>query len=225
MRAPDRVEVMERLRQIVAAFRATAAADPRFVPLVVGAALLGAAVPVVVLGLVLSQWIAGAVLGVLLGLLAGLVVFGRRATAAQIRAIEGQPGAAAAVLQTMRGQWFVTPAVAVTGKAAMVHRVVGRCGVVLVAEGPGAAPAQLVRKESQRLRRAVGAEVPVTTVVVGDGEGQVPLGRLALHLARLPRKLKRRKVADVARRLDALAGTRVPIPKGPLPRIPKRRLR
>ena len=51
-------------------------------------------------------------LGVLLGLTAAMFLFGRFAQSAQYATIAGQPGAAAAILQSMRGGWTVTPAVA-----------------------------------------------------------------------------------------------------------------
>ena len=51
-------------------------------------------------------------LGIMGGLLGALIVFGRFAQSAQYATIEGQPGAAAAILQSMRGGWSVSPAVA-----------------------------------------------------------------------------------------------------------------
>jgi hypothetical protein len=217
---------MRRLGQLWQAFRATADADARFVPLFIAASLLGFAIPFVVVGILLSSLIIGIVLGVLGLVVGGLSVFGRRATAAQIAAIEGQPGAAAAVMHAMRGQWFVTPAVAVAGKAVMVHRAVGRPGIVLVAEGRGKQAAMLLQKERKRMKRVSG-DAPVRTFVVGDGDGDdvVELGKLTLTLAKLPRSLKKGQVPELARKLDALGGDRIPIPKGPIPGVSRKRLR
>ena len=98
-------------------------------------------------------------LGVLLGLGTAMVLFGRYAQSAQYSAIAGQPGAAAAVVQSMRGNWTVTPAVAGNRNMDIVHRVVGRPGVVLIGEGApnGLAQPDLGREEEDlqdRLRRA-----------------------------------------------------------------------
>src|ERR1035437_9119103 len=64
-----------------------------------------------------------------------VVLFGRFAQSAQYSAIEGQPGAAAAVLENMRGNWTVTPAIAANRNMDVVHRAVGKPGVILVGEG------------------------------------------------------------------------------------------
>ena len=89
----------------------------------------------VVVGLLTGLVVLLAPLGVLAGLMAAMIVFGRFAQSAQYAAIEGQPGAAAAILQSMRGGWTVTPAVAANRNMDVVHRAVGKPGVVLVGEG------------------------------------------------------------------------------------------
>jgi hypothetical protein len=100
--------------------------------------------------------------GVLFALLGAMLVFNRRLQKAQYNAIEGQTGAAAAVLNILRGQWFVAPAVAVNAKQDMVHRVVGRCGIVLVGEGAPQRVKGLLAKERKRLERVAG-DAPITT--------------------------------------------------------------
>lgn len=150
--------------------------------------------------------------GLLFGLLGALLVFNRRATTAQLEAIEGQPGAAAAVLQSLRGQWFLTPAVAVNAKQDMVHRVVGRCGVVLVGEGAPQRVKGLLAKERKRMSRALG-DVTVTTLVVGDRDDEVPLRKLQVTVTKLPRELKKGEVPKLERKLKPLDRD-LPIPKG-----------
>lgn len=173
------------------------------------------------IGVWLGAPVAGAVFGVLVGLLAALTIFGRRASKAMLVSIEGQPGAAAAVLQTMRGKWRVTPAVAFTRKQAFVHRVVGRPGVVLVGEGAPARVRSLLRQEARKAARVVG-DVPVHEVSVGEGEGQVPLGKLQTHIAKLRRSVRARDLDDLDNRLKALGDRDMPLPKGPLPRGKRR---
>ncbi|HWB72222.1 MAG TPA: DUF4191 domain-containing protein [Egibacteraceae bacterium] len=215
--SPDaRVSRRERLRRLRLAFSKTREADRRLVPLMAAVAL-AALLVCGVIGALLGQLVAGLAVGVPLALLGGVAVFGRRTTAVALGSIEGRPGAAAAVLQGMRGPWRVTPAVAFTRKQDFVHRVVGRPGVILVGEGAPARVGSLLRQERRKVARVAG-DTPVHEVSVGDREGQVPLGRLQVHLARLPRALKARGIGALDTRLSALGGSDVPLPKGPLPR-------
>jgi hypothetical protein len=214
-----RPKLRERIRQLRMAFSATRQVDPKLLPLLIGVPL-ATLVVFVLLGVLIGRPVFAIVVGVLFAVLAALLVFGRRATNAQMAAIEGRPGAAAAVLQSMRGPWIVTPAVAFTRKQDFVHRVVGRPGVIMVGEGARARVASLLKQESRRVARAVG-DVAVHEVSVGDGEGQVPLGKLQTHLQKLPRAMKAREVGPLERRLAALKDQNLPIPKGPPPRPPR----
>lgn len=212
-----------RLAQYPVAFRNTRQADPQVVwwllGAVVGGLLLGGAI-----GLLLGSWVTAVAIGLPLALLAGLAVFGWRSQRAALLSIEGRPGAAAAVLQSMRGRWAVTPAVAATRKQDFVHRVVGKPGVVLVGEGSPARVASLLKQEKRRVARAAG-DVPVHEVSVGNGPDQVPLQRLQAHLTRLPRAIKGQQIGDLDTRLSALRDQELPLPKGPIGNIrrPKRR--
>jgi Domain of unknown function (DUF4191) len=147
-------------------------------------------------------------------------VFYRRATGAAMREIEGQTGAAAGVLSSMRGDWQVTPAVAFNATQDLVHRVVGRPGIVLVGEGNPTRVRALLAQERRRVNR-VAAEVAVTEIVVGDDEGQVSLRKLQTHVMRLPRTLKPAQMSEVKKRMRALGGPQPPIPKGPMPKTPR----
>ena len=124
-------------------------------------------------------------LGVLLGLLAAMILFGRFAQHAQYSVIEGQPGAAAAVLQGMRGNWTVTPAVTANRNLDVVHRAVGRPGVVLVGEGAPSRVAGLMAAEKKKTER-VAHDVPIFEFQVGNDEGQIPVSKLQRKIMRLP---------------------------------------
>lgn len=206
-----------RLAQVKQTYTMAKRSDPRIgwvslgVVLVVLAAIVGLAL---LLG---SPWWLWLIVGFPAALLAGAVVFGRRAEKAAYTQLEGQPGAAASALGTLRKQWIVTNAVAVNRNQDMVHRAIGRPGIVLIGEGSPHRVAQLLTAERKRHNR-VAFEVPVTEVVVGDAEGQVPLRRLGKHVMKLPRKLRPSEVTDLNNRLRALQSQPVPIPKGPLPR-------
>lgn len=205
----------------------TRKADPRLPLLVFGPALAVLAVLVVV-GVLTGHPIYFTILGVIGALLTGTALFGRRATASMYSQVEGQPGAAASVLQTLRGDWRVTPAVAFDRNMNLVHRVIGRPGVVLVAEGTSPATLrQLVTDQKRRVGR-VAAETPIYDVTVGDGEGQVPLRRLSQHMMKLPRNVGRKELDGLEHRMKALGGTSMPLPKGPMPkqaRMPRGKMR
>ncbi len=224
----QKVGFRERLRQFRILFRTTRQTDPRFlpvaitVPLVTLAAVVGLAS---VLGLLITGtawWGFGLALGVPIALLVFVSIFGRRSQRAALTSIEGRTGAAAAVLEQMRGAWMVEPGVAVTRKEDLVHRVVGRPGVVLVGEGAPSRTAQLLKQEKRKCQRVTDA--PVHEVNVGHGPGQVPLTKLQDHLQKLPRAVKRKQIGDLSRRLQSIGTSQPPMPKGPLPkggRVPK----
>ena len=200
----------ERLRQIRQAWSMLREVDPRAVPYVFAGGLIG-----LLVGVGIGCWIAiwaMPLFGVLMAMLGALAVFNRRIQKAQYDAIEGHPGAAAAILNQMRGQWFVTPAVAVNSKQDLVHRVVGRCGVVLVGEGSPQRVKGLLAKERKRLSKVVG-DVSVHTLMVGDGAGQVPLKKLQMHVTKRKRELGRKQVPKLERKLKPLDRD-LPIPKG-----------
>jgi hypothetical protein len=209
----------ERVKQIRLAFKLTREGDPRLVPLLVGA-FFGPLVLLVALGIAFGHPIYLGVLGLLTGVVAVVAVFGRRMQKMQYAQVEGQPGAAAAVLQTVRGNWRVTPAVGFTREQDLVHRVVGLPGVILVGEGNPTRTRTLITTEKKKLSRFIG-DTPVYDVMVGDGEGQVALKSLQRHLMKLPRNIKPAKVNDLDRKLKAMAPA-LPIPKGPMPtRVPR----
>ena len=155
-------------------------------------------------------------IAVLLGLLAALIVFGRRAQGTAYRQVEGQPGAASWVLEGMRGDWRVSSGVAGNRELDAVHRVLGRPGIVLVGEGSPQRVRGLIAQEKRRIAKVVG-DTPIYDVVVGDGEGQVPLKKLSSHVMKLPRNLTAAEVNALGRRMSALGGARMPVPGGPLP--------
>lgn len=185
-------------------------------PIVIG--VLFAVVAVfVLLGILLHHTIIFTIFGALFGLLAATSIFGRRAQGAAFARVEGQPGAAVAVVQSMRGLWNVTPVVAVNRTQDVVHRVTGRPGIILIGEGHPARLSQLLGQEKRRVGR-VAAETPVYDVVIGEGEGRIALRKLQGHLMKLPHNLKPAQVRQVEGRLRALGTAQPPVPKGPMPR-------
>jgi Domain of unknown function (DUF4191) len=193
----------------------------RALPIVAGAVVLVIVIFVVV-GLVTGLIALFIPMGVLLGLLAGMILFGRFAQQAQYSAIDGQLGAAAAVLQSMPGDWNVTPAIAGNRTMDVVHRAVGRAGVVLVGEGVPSRLAPMLTAERKKTER-VAHGVPIHEFQVGAADGQIPVSKLQRKVSTLPRALKPAAVSDLNYRLKALQPS-MQMPKGPLPkgaRMPK----
>jgi len=205
-----------RLKQIRMVAGIIRKSDPRALPIVIGSG-----VAVLVIAIVVGLLTGSAPLLIPLGVLAGgttaMVLFGRYAQSAQYKAIEGQPGAAAAIVQNMRGNWTVTPAIAGNRNMDVVHRVVGRPGVILIGEGSPTGLASLLNAEKKKIARIAYA-VPISEVQVGDDKGQIPVRQLQRKLMKMPRNLKPAAVTDLNNRLKALPSS-LQVPRGPMPRV------
>lgn len=190
----------------------------RALPLEVGGFFLAGLIVIGVPVALLLNPLTAVLVAIPAGLLAAAFWFSRRAMKAAYSQIEGQPGAAAAVIQSLRGGWLVTPAVSVNKNQDMVSRVVGKPGVILVSEGPSSRVGHLLGNERKKTARWV-PEVPIYEIQVGDEPGQVKLTKLQSQLNKLPRNLRGGEITEVRRRLDAVSqtGGALPIPKGPLP--------
>jgi hypothetical protein len=163
-------------------------------------------------------------LGVVLGGLMMFIIFGRRAQKSIYRKAEGQTGAAAWALDNLRGKWRVSTGVAATGHFDAVHRVLGRPGVILIGEGSAARVKPLLAQEKKRTARLIG-DTPIYDIVVGNGEGEVPLAKLERHLTKLPANITVKQMDSLESRLAALgsrAGAAI-MPKGPVPNAGKMR--
>ncbi|MEW9527851.1 DUF4191 domain-containing protein [Microbispora sp. NPDC049125] len=206
--APGRLKQLRMVAQIIKQ------ANPKGMPIVYASAL-GTLILFVVLGVIFSwTWI---VFGVFAAVLVGMLIFSRLAQSAQYSMLHGQPGAAYAILQGMRGTWHVEEKpVAVNRDQDLVFRVVGFPGVILISEGPTNRVQRMLVAEKKRVQR-VAVDVPVYDIQCGDGEGQVPLAKLQRHLMKLPRNLKKGAVSEVNNRMRALTPA-VPMPKGPIPK-------
>jgi hypothetical protein len=209
----EKVSFGTRLKQIGQVFSFTAKRDKWFLPLVSAAVLIPLALTVVAF----LQWGWFAIpLGVLVTLLAVLIVLNLRSSRAMMSAAEGQPGAAASILETMRGDWRVTPAVSSTTQFDMVHLVIGRPGVILLGEGNPQRVRGLLGQEKRRLAKVIGS-APLYDYMVGQGEDEVPIRKLRMTLMKLPRNLTGKDVNALDKRLKALSA-RPQMPKGSIPK-------
>jgi len=155
--------------------------------------------------------------------LAAFFLFTRYANTAAFASIQGQLGAGASVLMSIKRGFVTTPAVNVNRDQDMVHRVSGKAGIVLVGEG-GFGVKSLMQDEKRKMERFLSG-VPITEVIVGESSGQVSIKKLHKHLKKLPKKLNTAQLREVRARLRSVGGLNLPMPKGPMPtnvRMPRR---
>ena len=172
------------------------------------------------IGVALDQKLFLGFLGFTTSLLVTVFYFGKIAENAAYSSISGQVGAAASVLNAIRGAWFVTPAVGVDKNQNMVHRVVGRPGIILVGEGsrPG-----VLLAEQRKAHARFAQGVPIHELTVG--EGNLTISNLQKTVKKISKSLRPAEVTEVRKRLEALPKTALPIPKGPMPqgrKMPRR---
>lgn len=221
-RAARRQAAKEQRGQMWQALKIQSKQDKLLWPLMIGAVVLSTVVFFLLGMLWGGQWWM-LPLGLLVGVMLAMLVFSRRVQNTVYERAEGQPGAAAWALDQLRSGWRVNQAVAATTSFDAVHRVVGRCGIVLVGEGQPHRLKPLMTQEKKKIARIVG-DTPIYELIVGDEEGaspeQVPLRKLTRRLTRYPMNIDRAKVDALDGRLRALStktGIQNQMPKGPLP--------
>ena len=208
-----------RIGQLKQAYRLTKQGDPKIGVILLAVFVFGAAVGYAIFRLLPPGWlILDVISAVLVGVLGVLVVFGRRATKSQLRQMEGKPGAAVAVLSMLKRGWRTDQVIAFNRQQDVVHRLVGPPGIVLVGEGNPNRLKQLLSGERAKHQR-VASEAPIHEVIIGYGEGEVPLGKLTRHVTKMKRQLRPAEITELRARLKAMDATRstVPMPKGPVP--------
>jgi hypothetical protein len=210
----DKVKT-KRFKEFRDAYAITKAVKP-WIGLLLAGVVVGVVAIASAIGVVTNHPIYAGILGLLTSIIIALVIFTRIAGSAAYASIEGQIGAGASVLMAIRKGWTTTPAVAVNRNQDMVHRSVGRAGIVLTGEGSPAVRQMIADERKKSERFAPGA--PITEIVIGDGAGQVPLKKLQKHMAKLPKKLTAHQMRELRMRLKAVGGMSLPIPKGPMPK-------
>jgi hypothetical protein len=177
------------------------------------------AVLVSLVGIFLPPWWMWIITGLMAGLVAALYMLLNRAKKATYKRYAGKPGSAEVAFGMLDKKKFdYTAGITATKQLDVVHRVLGPAGIVLVGEG-SAARLKAVLAGEARKHEQVAYGVPVSTVLMGDGEGQVSLDKLADHLKKMPKAIQPVQITEVKQRLRALDAVRpkVPIPKGPMP--------
>ncbi|HCT75708.1 MAG TPA: DUF4191 domain-containing protein [Micromonosporaceae bacterium] len=213
----EKVGFFTRLKQIGMVFKFTAKQDKWFMPLVAAAVLLPLALTVVAFFLTPWGWLV-IPLGIMITLLAVLIVLNLRSNAAMMNSMEGQPGAAVHLISQMRGDWRVNveKPLSATTQMDVVHLVLGKPGVILIAEGNPQRVRQMLGEQKRRLGKVIG-DAPLYDYIIGNEEGQLSIRKLRMTLLRLPRNLSGKEVNQLDRALTALTA-RPTLPKGQLPK-------
>lgn len=213
----------DRVRVIRENYRMAKQYDPKLGWILLGILVLGMAA-FIGLGVATGNMITWLIVGISAVLVVISIVFSRRAMRSAYKSIEGQPGAAVAIVQNMtKSGWGITGGVAANKNQDLVHRAVGRPGIVLIGEGTSPALPALLATERKRTLRFI-ADAPISEIIVGMEPGQIPVAKLDKHLRKMPKVLSPGEVTTMRKRLDALAAAPVPIPKGPIPksgRVPR----
>ena len=212
---------MGRMRQIKRAYQVTHEHD-RALPYLLLAAFLLPLAAAIVIGLLTDQLLNLIFVGLGIAILLPMIVLVRRAKKATYKRYAGQAGSAEVALSMLPKKWISSPIIAANRSQDVVHRTLGPGGLVLIGEGePGRVKTLLASEVKKHERVAYG--VPVTTIVMGDKSGQVPLDKLADHIRKLPKTLQPNQVTDIRQRLRALDAVRptIPVPKGPMPTNPR----
>ena len=201
---------------VAQAYTSTAPYDKWLLPLLIliPLVIIGAGVTI---GLVSgSVWVLvyATIFAVLVALLAGMYTLTRRFERNAYIRMEGQPGASISIAQSIRSGWqFDEEPVSVDPRGkGIVFQGVGKGGVLLIAEGGNAAKRQ-VESTQRRISKLVPG-VPVHAIYEGTGEGQVPLKHLVKAIKKHKKALTKAQRSQVAARLKAIGGAKLPMPKG-----------
>ncbi|MEU6698747.1 DUF4191 domain-containing protein [Pseudonocardia sp. NPDC046786] len=220
-KAAKKAASKQRRQQIWQAFQMQRKEDKKLLPIMIGV-FVGAIALLTLIGWFFGMTWFFVPFGVMIGALGAFSVFGRRVQRSIYTKADGQPGAAGWALDNMRGQWRITQGIAGTTHLDAVHRVVGRPGIIFVAEGAPHRVKSLIAQEKKRTARVAGS-IPIYDVLVGNEEGQVPLKRLQRHLMKLPRNISAAEMDSLENKLNALGTRTAAMPKGPLPQGAKMR--
>src|SRR5918999_3463489 len=179
---------MGRMRQIRRAYQVTHEYD-KALPYLLLAAFLIPLAAALTIGLLTDQVLNLLLVGLGVAILLPMIVLVRRTKKATYKRYAGQAGSAEVALSMLPKKWISTPVIAANRSKDVVHRTLGPGGLVLIGEGEPGRVRQLLASEVKKHER-VAYGIPLTTVLMGDKQGQVPLDKLTDHIRKLPKSLR-----------------------------------
>ena len=216
------------LKQVWTAFNVQRKEDKKLLPIMIAVLLVVLAAIILITYFCMNgswvTWLFMMIAAILLALVIDMAIFTRRMTNTLYAKADGQPGMAGWVLSQLKGTWRVQQTVAGNTNLDVVHRVVGRPGIILVGEGNHSRLRSLMQSEKRKLARVVG-DTPIYEIYVGHGDDEVEMKKLERTIKHLPKNIDRDKVDFIQHRLDSLAAKSgvMGIPKGPVPNGAKMR--
>ena len=179
------------IKQIIQIFKYTHAED-KALPWLCGCVFVAPIVVFVVLGIVFKWsvigWITSMILAIMLGLLFATMMLTNRADKVGYAKLEGRQGAAISVLGNINKAGFNFPQepVWVDPKTKdAIWRGTGYNGIYLLGEGDYDRVKRAMDRQEQSIKSVTaGSQIPVYRVMVGNGQGQVPLKKLRSNIIR-----------------------------------------
>lgn len=207
-------------KQLKETYKFTAEADRR-TPWVIFGSFAAILVISTILGAVFDSVWYGLLIGVLAGFsAAGFGLSFLAKNAAYLRH-KGQIGAGQVPLMMLpKKKWTYTPAISGDKNGTIVHRAVGAAGIVLVGEGNPAKVKMLLAAEAKK-HQQLAYDVPVTTIVMGEEDGQIPMQKITKYITKLPKRVDKLEIASLEQRIKSIDAMRqrAPLPRGPLPNV------
>jgi len=190
-------------------------ANPKVIWYVIGAFALPILISIPLM-FVFNNYIFPEIFGILIGLILGLMVLSRSADKIGYDQVMGKPGAAGAVLRAVnQGGWdFPEEPIYINQSTQdLIFRGTGRAGVVLVSEGKKTRIKQYMDKEENKIKRIL-PNVRIIKIYSGEEEDQVSIKKLRKTILKLKPVLTKTELTKVQKRLIALGGFNLSIPKG-----------
>ena len=158
------------------------------------------------------------IIGLILSTLSSLMIFNQRTKKSMYIKAEGQTGAAAWVLNSFKGRWYTTAAVVTSSHFDVVHRVVGKPGIIFIGEGAANRVKLLLAQEKKRTARII-SDIPIYSILIGNQNtiGEIPLSKLKRYLLKLPKNITNKQIDFIESRLTALNSKNKMLKKGPIP--------
>lgn len=179
------------IKQIITIFKYTHKED-KMLPALIAGAFLVPVIVFVILGIIFRwtvlTWVFLMLIAIMLGMLLSTIVLTRRADMVGYKQLDGKTGAAISVLRNINKAGFNFPEQPVwvdprTKDA--IWRGTGYNGIYLLGEGDYDRVKRAMARQEQSIKSVTaGSQIPVYRVVVGNGQGQVPLKKLRSNIIR-----------------------------------------